>query len=141
MKRFATAAVIRATPEKIWAILTDLERWPEWNTTVTGVEGELAVGRKVTVRVKLAPGQAFPVKVAVLDAPREMVWRGGMPIGFLFKGERTYRLTPRAGGEVEFAMQEVFDGLLSGLITRSIPDMQPAFDEFAACLKAEAEKE
>jgi uncharacterized protein YndB with AHSA1/START domain len=140
MRRFSTKSTIRASPERVWRILTDLQRWPAWNTTVTGVEGEVALGKKVTVRVKLAPGQAFPVKVAALEPPRRMVWRGGMPIASLFKGERTYLLTPRGSGEVEFFMEEVFDGLLAGLITRSIPDMQPAFDEFAACLKAEAER-
>jgi hypothetical protein len=140
MKRFATQTTIRATPEKVWALLTDLPRWPSWNTTVTAVQGDVALGKKLTVRVKLAPGQAFPVKVAVLEPPHTMVWRGGMPIGALFKGERTYRITPRTTGEVEFSMVEVFDGLMAPLITKSIPDMQPAFDEFAACLKAEAEK-
>lgn len=44
------------------------------------------------------------------------------------------------GREVEFAMEEVFDGWMAGLITKSIPDLQPAFDEFASCLKREAEK-
>ena len=39
---------------------------------------------------------------------------GGMPFG-LFKGERTFTLTPRSGA-VEFAMREVFSGLLSPLI-------------------------
>lgn len=139
MKRFATTITIRATPERVWSILADLDRWPAWNTTVVGVEGNLAVGQKVKVRVKLAPDKAFPVTVAALDPPHRMVWRGGMPIGFLFKGERTYVLTPKDGG-VEFAMNEVFDGLMAPLITKSIPDMQPAFDEFAACLKREAEK-
>jgi len=140
MKRFATRATIRATPERVWTLLTDVHRWPTWNTTVDSVEGAVALGQKVTVRVKAAPGKAFPVKVAALEPPRRMVWRGGLPIGLLFKGERTYLLTPRGGGEVEFSMEEVFDGLLSGVIARSIPDMQPAFDEFAACLKAAAEK-
>ncbi len=37
-------------------------------------------------------------------------------------------------------MEEIFDGLFSGMITKSIPDLSPAFDEFAACLKARAEK-
>lgn len=54
MRRFATRAAIRATPERVWTILSYLQRWPSWNTTVTGVEGELAVGEKVTVRVKPA---------------------------------------------------------------------------------------
>lgn len=58
----------------------------------------------------------------------------------LFKGIRTYSLTPRDGG-VEFSMTEEFSGLMAPLITRSIPDMQPAFEEFAGCLKRRAEQE
>lgn len=140
MKRFASRVAIRAAPERVWDLLTRVHDWPRWNTTVTGVEGAVAVGKKVKVRVKVAPGQAFPVEVTTLEPPRKMVWRGGLPIGALFKGERTYLLAPTGDGEVEFSMEEVFDGLLAGLITRSIPDLQPTFDEFARCLKAEAEK-
>jgi hypothetical protein len=36
-------------------------------------------------------------------------------------------------------MREEFSGLMAPLITRSIPDLQPAFDQFAADLKARAE--
>jgi hypothetical protein len=68
-----------------------------------------------------------------------MVWRGGLPLG-LFKGERTYELRAAGAGRVEFEMREAYDGWLAPLITRSIPDLQPAFDEFAACLKARAER-
>jgi hypothetical protein len=124
----------------VWDILTNIHEWPSWNETVISAKGTVAVGAKVVVRVKAAPKQAFPVKVVALEPPHKMVWRGGMPLRFLFKGERTYQLTARTGEEVEFSMEEVFDGLLAGLITKSIPDLQPAFDLFAACLKAEAEK-
>ena len=37
-------------------------------------------------------------------------------------------------------MTEVYSGLMAGMITKSIPDLQPSFDEFAVALKAEAEK-
>jgi hypothetical protein len=36
-------------------------------------------------------------------------------------------------------MREVYSGLFAPLIGRSIPDLQPAFDEFAAALKKQAE--
>jgi hypothetical protein len=62
-----------------------------------------------------------------------------MPLG-LFTGTRTFTLTPGEGGSVVFAMREVFNGLMAGLITRSIPDLQPAFDRFAADLKHAAER-
>jgi hypothetical protein len=77
------------------------------------------------------------VKVTGFEAGKRMVWTGGMPLG-LFKGERTFTLTPR-GESVEFAMREEFSGLLSGLIAKSIPDLQPDFEAFARALKARAE--
>jgi hypothetical protein len=40
---------------------------------------------------------------------------------------------------VKFFMEEVFDGLLAKAIGKSIPNLEPAFDEFAACLKRRAE--
>jgi hypothetical protein len=61
-----------------------------------------------------------------------------MPFG-LFKGARTFTLTPRQNGDVEFSMREEYTGLLAPLIGRSIPDLQPAFDEFASDLKQAAE--
>lgn len=139
MKRFATRTTIQASPGAVWAILTDASAYPRWNTTVSKVEGTIALGQKVTVHAVISPDRSFPVRVTTLDAPRKMVWTGGMPIGFLFKGERTFSLTPTGDG-VEFSMEEIFDGLFSGMITKSIPDLQPAFEEFAACLKARAEK-
>ena len=139
MKTFSTALLIQAAPETIWQILTDASGYPSWNTTVAKVEGRIALGEKITVHVKLAPGRAFPVKVVVFDAPRRMVWRSSMPLG-LFKGERTYDLRSLGAGEVEFTMHESFTGFLAPLIGKSIPDLQPAFNEFAACLKARAER-
>ena len=102
------------------------------------MEGQIAPGEVVTVHAKLSPGRAFPVKVTEFTPAKTMVWTGGMPLG-LFKGVRTYRLTPRGDGTVEFAMTEVFSGLLAPLIEKTIPDLQPAFDQFAAALKKKAE--
>jgi hypothetical protein len=139
MKSFTATTSIRATPEKIWSILTDAARYPKWNPTVTKVDGRIAPGEKVTVHVTINPGRAFPVTVSTFDPPSRMIWTGGMPLG-LFKGTRTYTLTPRRDGETDFRMHEEFTGLLAPLIGKSIPDLQPAFDEFATALKREAER-
>lgn len=137
MKTFESAITIDAEPAAIWAILTDAAAYPAWNTTVTKVEGTIGLGEKIKVFAKISPDRAFPVKVAELVPNAKMVWSGGMPLG-LFKGERTFTLTPKDGA-IEFSMREVFSGLLSPLIERSIPDLQPAFDEFARALKRAAE--
>ena len=139
MKQFAASASIHATPERIWSILTDAARYPEWNPTVDRVDGRIAPGERIALHVKSNPGRAFPVTVVAFDRPRRMVWRGGMPLG-LFVGERAFDLKPQASGVVEFSMREQFTGLLAPLIGRTLPDMQPAFDDFAAALKREAER-
>jgi uncharacterized protein YndB with AHSA1/START domain len=135
--QFSTSTTIDAPAETVWAILTDLATWPSWNSTVTATDGSVALGQKVTVSVSANPGRSFPVKVTALDAPTRMVWTGGMPLG-LFTGTRTYTLA-RDDGTTQFAMEEVYAGPLASMVTRSIPDLQPSFEEFATCLKAQAE--
>lgn len=138
MKAFSVSKAIRSTPEKIWALLTDAPSYPGWNPSVEKVEGRIALGEKVTVFPKISSGRAFPVKVTEFVPGQTMTWTGGMPLG-LFKGVRTFQLTPRTDGTVEFSMREVFSGLMSPLIEKSIPDLQPAFEEFAMGLKKRAE--
>jgi hypothetical protein len=138
MKTFQSSILIRASSDAVWLILTDASKYTAWNSTVDKVEGRIAPGGKVTIHAKLNPGRAFPLKVTEFTPGERMVWTGGMPLG-LFKGERTFTLAERGKGTVEFRMSEVFNGLLSPLIERSIPDLQPAFDQFAADLKKRAE--
>ncbi|MGQ0604256.1 MAG: SRPBCC family protein [Anaerolineales bacterium] len=138
MKTFSVRTNIKAPAETVWKILTDASRWTEWNTTVDKIEGTIAPGEKVTVSVKINPGRAFPLKVTEFVPPTRMVWADGMPLG-LFKGERSYTLAPQTDGSVDFAMREDYTGLLAPMFTGSIPDLQPAFDEFAAALKRRAE--
>jgi len=139
VKSFATTTTISASAATIWSLLTDAAGYPAWNSTVTKIEGTIAAGQKVTVHAKASPGRAFPLRVSAFEAPARMVWSGGMPLG-LFTGTRVFTLTPAPGGGVVFAMTEGFAGLMAGLITRSIPDLQPSFDTFAADLKRAAER-
>jgi hypothetical protein len=140
MKAFSVSTKIKAAPEVIWKLLTDAPAWPSWNPTVDKVDGKIAPGEKVTVYAKINPGRAFPVRVSEFVPNRKMVWTGGMPLG-LFKGERTFSLVPGAAGAVEFSMREIYTGLMAPLIGKSIPDLQPAFDLFAAALKKRAEND
>jgi hypothetical protein len=137
-KAYESSASIGAPPEHVWAILTDTAGWTSWDSGVLGVEGRVAPGEKVTVRSAANPKRAFGVTVTELSAPRRMVWSGGMPLG-LFRGVRTYTLDPEGAGTA-FRMREEYSGPLLPLIGRSMPDLQPSFDQFAAGLKERAER-
>lgn len=136
--QYHVTAHIQASPETIWPYLVHADNYPEWNSTVDRVEGDIVEGNKIKVFAKVSPDRAFPVKVAVLDEPRKMVWEGGMPLG-LFKGVRTFLLSPEKDGSTTVSMTEHFTGPMVPLISGSMPDLRPAFEGFAADLKKVAE--
>jgi hypothetical protein len=138
MRSYSAGTTIAAPPERIWPILTDADGLSTWDSGVVRVEGRIAPGEKLNVTSEANPKRAFAVKVSELDPPRRMTWSGGMPLG-LFKGVRTYTLTPEGEGRTRFEMREEYTGVLLPLIWRSMPDLQPSFDKFAAGLKAKAE--
>jgi len=138
MKFYETTATIQASPDTIWAILSDGAGYTDWDSGVVRVEGRIAPGEKIKVVSSANPKRAFPVKVTEFTPGSSMTWTGGMPLG-LFKGVRTYRLTPHGDGTTGFAMREEYTGPLTNMIWKSIPDLQPSFDQFAKGLKAKAE--
>ncbi|GMQ85056.1 MAG: hypothetical protein BMS9Abin07_0621 [Acidimicrobiia bacterium] len=137
MEYYEASATISATPNQIWEVLTDAPGLSQWDSGVERIEGTIAPGEKIKVYSEANPGRAFGVKVVEFDPGRRMVWKGGMPLG-LFTGERTYTLSASDAG-TEFHMREEYTGPMLGMIWKSMPDLQPSFDQFAAGLKAKAE--
>lgn len=138
MKSYDATSTIQASPDAIWAILTDAPGYQAWDSGVERVEGRIAPGEKIKVVSKANPGRAFPVKVTEFTPGQRMTWSGGMPLG-LFKGVRTYRLSPDEAGGTLFRMREEYTGPLLGLIWRTMPDLGPSFTQFATGLKHRVE--
>lgn len=135
----AVSTHIKAAPERVWTLLTRVDDMVRWNSTLTSIEGDIAPGGTVKMRVPEAPGRTFKVKVTTFEPNREMVWREGNPVMFL--GVRTYTLTPDPdGAATRFEMSEVFSGAMLPMIAGRLPDFGPIFERYAADLKAEAEK-
>jgi hypothetical protein len=134
MRHFETETIIDATPGQVWPVLADTSSWADWDSGVLGVEGEAAKGNRIKIRSALNPKRAYPVKVIELEPNRRMAWLGGVPLG-LFKGVRTYTLTPEGEGRTRFAMREEFTGPRLPLIWRTMPEMSDSFRQFAHGLK------
>jgi hypothetical protein len=139
MKSYDATAEIKASPDAVWAILTDAPGYQTWDSGIVRVEGTIAPGEKIKVVSKANPGRTFPVKVTEFAPGERMTWSGGMPLG-LFKGVRTFRLAPVADGTTRFTMREEYTGPLLPMIWRSMPDLGPSFRQFANGLKQHAER-
>jgi hypothetical protein len=138
LRFYEAGSTITASPDAIWAILTDAPGYAEWDSGVVGVEGTIAPGQTIKVTSEANPKRAFPVTVTEFEPGRAMTWAGGMPLG-LFKGVRTFRLAPEDGA-TRFTMREEYTGPLLPLIWKSMPDLQPSFEQLARGLKEKAER-
>jgi hypothetical protein len=127
---------IKATPKKIWSLLTNVADTPSWNSTITQIDGRVALGEQLKIKVPIST-RTFNVKVDILEPHSRLVWSDG---NAMFRGVRTYRLTPKGGGSTAFSMEEVFTGFMLPLIGLSLPDFKPVFEQYAADLKKEAER-
>ena len=136
MKIIEVRRQIAAGPETVWAVLTDPVRIVAGGPGVTRLDGRIAPGQKIRLESTVAPGRRFTLLVEVCDAPGRMIWASGVPL--IFNGRRTFTLTATRGG-CDFQMAEVYNGLMLPLIWRSMPDMQPGFEQFADGLKRLAE--
>lgn len=128
---------IQAPPAAVWARLTNAKEFPSWNSTVSSIDGDIAAGQKLAIKVPVAPGRTFSPRVVALEPEKRMVWADGMAP--MFRGERTFTLTPSASGTT-FSMAEVFAGVMLPMIKGSLPDFRPVFDTYAADLKRACEK-
>jgi hypothetical protein len=135
---YEASSDIAASPESVWAVLVDGAAWSSWDSGVDAVDGTIAAGERITIHSQAAPGRAFPVAVSGFDPPRTLRFSGGMPLG-LFRGVRTYTLSPEADGGTAFRMREEYGGPLLPLIWRSMPDLGRSFANFAEGLKRRAE--
>ena len=133
----AIRTTIHASPDKVWGFLTDAAAFPRWNSTVTSIEGDIAEGRTLKLRVPSAPDRVFKPKVTKVEPGRSMTWSDGMAP--MFKGVRTFTLTPNADGSTEFSMKEELSGLMLPMIKGSLPDFAPVFEAYADDLKRAAE--
>lgn len=103
MTTYSVTRKIAADPQVIWDLLTKASAYPEWNPAVLGIDGEIQPGERIALTSVVNPSRKFNLTVSEFDPPNKMVWSDGMPLG-LFKGVRTYTVTPQPDGTSEFSM-------------------------------------
>ncbi len=136
MKFFEVSRSINAEPATVWRYLTDPDALVGADAGIEKIDGTFGLGQKFVLKAKVSP-RKFTIKVVELKPDERMVWESGMPLG-LFKGVPTFTLASTESG-TEFKMREEFTGLMLPLIWKSMPDLQPSFEQFANALKQVSE--
>lgn len=141
-KEIRTQILIKSSPDKVWAILTDFEKYPNWNPFIVYVAGELREGRKLKIRIHppdLKPS-AFSPKVLIVDRVKRIVWQGRLLLPRVFDGKHMFELIDNGNGTTTFVQREIFRGILVGLFKKKLnTNTKKGFEEMNKKLKELAE--
>ncbi|MBB6578021.1 hypothetical protein HNP33_002089 [Comamonas odontotermitis] len=137
-----TSISISASPERVWEILMDFARYPEWNPFICSLEGASSEGQVLEVKIQPEGGRAMTFRPTVLrNTPTgEFRWLGKLLIKGLFDGEHYFKLEPIAGGGTRFTQGEQFSGVLVSLFRDSLDKGTKAgFEAMNLAMKKRAE--
>lgn len=123
---------IQADKSILWALLTNSNDYPRWNTTIISIVGNIAQGEKIKLKTTLDPKREFKLSVKEFEPDNRLVWGDAM-------GKRIYTLKTIGNGLTNFSMSEKIGGPMFPLFSKMIPPFDQSFEQFANDLKKEAE--
>ncbi len=136
-KEIRTAITIKASPSKVWNILTDFENYPNWNPFILSLTGNMQVGN--TISIKLSD-MSFKPTLLTYETDREMRWKGKLLFKGIFDGEHIFKIKDNKDGTVTFHHNEIFNGILVGMFSKKLDtDTRAGFEAMNVKLKELAE--
>lgn len=134
---------INAPIEKVWAILLDLPRYPEWNPFTYRVDSTLAIGAPVDLYVRMRKrGERVQREyVRTVQAPTTLSWGMTMGHAVVLTALREQKLERIDAQSCSYQSMDAFRGALTPLVTYLFgEDIEEGFNAVARALKAHAEK-
>lgn len=141
-KVLTTQIHIEASPARVWGILTDFEKFPDWNPFIKSLSGDVAVGQTIQVRIRPPGGSAMSFTPTVLsfEKYKEIRWLGRLFVKGLFDGEHRFELVDHGDNTMTFRHSEEFSGILVPLFKKMIEsNTRIGFEAMNQKLKERAE--
>lgn len=113
MNEILTHIDIAAGAKEVWKVLTDFERYPEWNTLMWPDGGDIRPGARLRVRVRIARWIRFSFRPTIhkADPGRGFSWKGRLPARLL-QGVHSFAIESLSSNRVRFIHRETFTGLM-----------------------------
>jgi len=143
MKELKTSIEINSTPGKIWKVLLDFEKYPEWNPFIKNIRGNAKQGQKIEAKMH-PPGQrdmTFKPTILKIEKHEELRWIGHLFFPGIFDGEHVFIIESLDNSKVLFRQEEKFSGILVPIFWKSLyQHTRIGFIEMNQALKERAEK-
>ena len=135
---------IAAPPEKVWAVLSDINSWHEWSPIINDSAGEFSLGSTVSITMmgekEHQDGPEYHPIITRLEAPNYFQWRAVMLAGSIMTNDKIFELQATPAG-THLVHKELFQGMVVPIFgnnfDKNVPTMLKAMNE---ALKVQAEK-
>ena len=121
MTSFTVSTDIAAPPDRVWAVMSDVERWNEWTPSVTSVkrldDGPFAVGSRILIRQPKFPPALW--KVTAIDPGRSFTWTS---VGPGLRVVATHGVEKTASGS-RATLSLTYHGLIGRILARLTRDI------------------
>ncbi len=137
-----TEITIDAPADVVWEVLTDLERYADWNPFIVAASGTVAVGERLVNRLQPPGGKAMTFKPTVteVDEARTFEWLGRLVLPRIFDGRHRFELRTTESGGTHLIHSEHFSGLLVRVMRASLDGgTRAGFEAMNDALKRRAE--
>lgn len=122
MKQLRTSIEISAPPDKVWSILTDFDRYPEWNPFIISIIGKPKIRERLRVTLQ-PPGSkpmVFKPQVTLFKRGKQFGWLGSLFMRGIFDGHHIFEIEELPDNKCIFIQREDFSGLLVPLLWKSL---------------------
>ena len=134
---------IAASPERIWSVLTDFQKFSRWNPFIRAVTGKLEAGSSLSIDIA-PPGKRnmrFHPKVIEVQFNRRLRWQGKLIVPGMLDSEHYFDIECQNETDVTFSQGESFTGLLVPFVRSTLAATKIGFEKMNSALKLRAEQE
>ncbi|MEO9460377.1 MAG: SRPBCC domain-containing protein [Lentilitoribacter sp.] len=135
---------ISAPVDKVWQVVTEIEKWSDFNSAINASTGIASLGSVHSVAMRgqnpSEVGPTYAPKIISFEERKSYRWRAVMGAGIIFTNDKVFELQATDTGTL-LKHNEVFNGmmlpLMKGFMQEGVP---PILDEMNQAFKSEAEK-
>ncbi|MGA2677652.1 MAG: SRPBCC domain-containing protein [Methanobacterium sp.] len=142
MKEVYSEIQIKASASVVWGILTDFEKFGEWNPFITEISGKLKEGSEL--RVFMEPpnskGMEFKPTLKKVETEKKIQWLGKVWIPKLFDGEHRWIINQIDDNTVLFIQKERFTGIFVPFFSKLLKNTKSGFKMMNQNLKQRSEE-
>jgi uncharacterized protein YndB with AHSA1/START domain len=143
MREYSLATTIKAPPDRIWALLTDVRGYERWNTLIPQAEGSAVQGARLRLRIVRPTGKvvSFRPRIIKVSPQKELVLDATILHTSLLHMTHFFTLVPQGSSENILLQRWTASGAMLPLLWPKLKQRMERFSIFGDDLRSTVERQ